>query len=92
VIGDVVIVGAMDGVLRGYDKRTGRQFWSFDATREFEGVNGFKGTGGGFGMGGVAVVGNMMYVSSGAGFGNVGLKGNVVLAFELGRSAGAGKD
>jgi hypothetical protein len=37
-------------------------------------------------MGGVAIVGDMLYVSSGAGYGNVGLKGNVVLAFELGRS------
>jgi polyvinyl alcohol dehydrogenase (cytochrome) len=87
VIGDVVIVGSMDGVLRGYEKKTGRQFWSFDAVREFAGVNGYQGRGGGFGMGGVAIVGNMMFISSGAGFGNVGLKGNAVLAFELGRAA-----
>jgi polyvinyl alcohol dehydrogenase (cytochrome) len=87
VIGDVVIVGAMDGVLRGYEKKTGRQFWSFDAVRELDGVNGFKGKGGGFGMGGVTIVGNMMYISSGSAFGNLGVKGNAILAFELGNSA-----
>jgi polyvinyl alcohol dehydrogenase (cytochrome) len=83
VVGDVVIVGAMDGVLRGYDKKTGRQIWSFDAAREFDGVNGFKGRGGGFGMGGVTVLGNMMYISSGFGYGNIGVRGDAVLAFEL---------
>jgi polyvinyl alcohol dehydrogenase (cytochrome) len=86
VIGDVVIVGSMDGVLRGYDKKTGRQFWSFDAAREFDGVNGFRAKGGGFGMGGVAIVGDMMYISSGSGvYGIEGMKGNVVLAFEFGK-------
>jgi len=83
VIGDVVIDGSMDGILRGYDKKTGRQFWSFDAIREFTGVNGFRGRGGAFGMGGVVIVGKMMYISSGAGFGTVAMKGNVLLAFEL---------
>jgi polyvinyl alcohol dehydrogenase (cytochrome) len=88
VIGDVVIDGSMDGILRGYDKRTGRQFWSFDAVQDITGVNGFTGKGGGFGMGGVAIVGNMMYASSGTGVYAVeGMKGNVVLAFELGKSA-----
>ena len=87
VIGDVVIDGSMDGVLRGYDKKTGRQFWSFDAVRDMAGVNGYTGKGGGFGMGGVAIVGNMMYISSGTGVYAVeGMKGNVVLAFELGNT------
>jgi polyvinyl alcohol dehydrogenase (cytochrome) len=87
VIGDVVIDGSMDGVLRGYDKKTGRQFWSFDAVRDLAGVNGYTGKGGGFGMGGVAIVGNMMYISSGTGVYAVeGMKGNVVLAFELGNT------
>jgi polyvinyl alcohol dehydrogenase (cytochrome) len=88
VIGDVVVVGAMDGVLRGYEKKTGKQFWKFDAVQEFDGVNGFKGHGGGFGMGGVTIVGNMMYISSGTGVYAVeGMKGNAVLAFELGKPA-----
>jgi len=85
VIGDVVIVGSMDGVLRAYEKKSGRQFWSFDAVREFTGINGFKGKGGGFGMGGAAIVGNMMYLSSGAGFAGGGINGNAILAFELPR-------
>jgi polyvinyl alcohol dehydrogenase (cytochrome) len=89
VIGDVVIVGSMDGVLRGYERKTGQQFWSFDAVREFVGVNnGYKGKGGGFGMGGAAIVDNMMYISSGTGVYAVeGMKGNVILAFELGKTA-----
>jgi polyvinyl alcohol dehydrogenase (cytochrome) len=87
VIGDVIIDGSMDGVLRGYERKTGQQFWSFDAVRDIAGVNGYTGKGGGFGMGGVAIVGNMMYISSGTGVYAVeGMKGNVVLAFELGKS------
>jgi hypothetical protein len=31
-------------------------------------------------------VGNMMYISSGSAFGNLGVKGNAILAFELGNS------
>jgi len=84
VVGDAVIVGAMDGVLRAYDKRNGRIFWSYDAVRSYTGVNGLKGTGGGFGMGGVTIVGDMMYVSSGAGIFKSGRKGNALLAFQLG--------
>jgi hypothetical protein len=38
-------------------------------------------------MGGVTIVGNMMYISSGFGFGNIGVKGNTILAFELGGSS-----
>jgi polyvinyl alcohol dehydrogenase (cytochrome) len=87
VIGDVIIVGSMDGVLRGYEKKTGKQFWTFDAVREFDGTNGYKGKGGGFGMGGAVIVGNMMYISSGTGVYAVeGMKGNAFLAFELGKS------
>jgi len=88
VIGDVVIDGSMDGVLRGYDKKTGQQVWTFDAVQDLVGVNGYTGKGGGFGMGGVAVVDDMMYISSGTGVYAVeGMKGNVVLAFELGKGA-----
>jgi len=85
VLGDAVIVGAMDGVLRAYDKRNGRIFWSYDAVRSYTGVNGLEGSGGSFGMGGVSIVGDMMYVSAGSGmFNNTGLKGDVLLAFQFG--------
>lgn len=85
VMGDAVIVGAMDGVLRAYDKRNGRIFWSYDAVRSYTGVNGLEGKGGSFGMGGVTIAGDMMYVSAGTGTsGFAGLKGNVLLAFEIG--------
>ena len=85
VMGDAVIVGGMDGVLRGYDKRNGRIFWSYDAVRSYTGVNGLKGNGGSFGMGGVSIAGNMVYVSASTGLGGfAGLKGNVLLAFQFG--------
>jgi len=85
VMGDAVIVGAMDGVLRAYDKRNGRIFWSYDAVRSYTGVNGLEGKGGSFGMGGVTIVGDMMYVSAGTGLGSLaGRKGNVLLAFQFG--------
>jgi len=85
VMGDAVIVGGMDGVLRAYDKRNGRIFWSYDAVRSYTGVNGLEGKGGSFGMGGVSIVGDMMYVSAGSGMvSNTGIKGNVLLAFQFG--------
>jgi len=87
VVGDAVIVGAMDGVLRAYDKRNGRIFWSYDAIRSYTSVNGLKGNGGSFGMGGVTIVGNMMYVSAGSGMLRyTGRQGNVLLAFQLGET------
>jgi len=90
VIGDAVIVGAMDGVLRAYDKRNGRVFWSYDAIRRYTGVNGIEGKGGSFGMGGVTIAGDMMYVSAGSGvLRYTGRKGNVLLAFQFGANGKA---
>jgi polyvinyl alcohol dehydrogenase (cytochrome) len=85
VVGDAVIVGAMDGVLRAYDRHTGDVFWTYDAYREYAASNGLSGRGGGFGMGGVTIVGNMMYVTSGINSGSVGpsAASGVLLAFEL---------
>jgi polyvinyl alcohol dehydrogenase (cytochrome) len=86
VVGDAVIVGGMDGVLRAYDRQTGQVFWSYDAYREYAASNGRKGRGGGFGMGGVTIVGNMMYVTSGINSDAVGSSAasGVLLAFQLG--------
>ena len=88
VAGDAVIVGGMDGVLRAYDRQTGQVFWSYDAVKEYDAINGRKGHGGGFGMGGVTIVGNMMYVTSGINSDAVGSSAatGVLLAFELGTS------
>jgi polyvinyl alcohol dehydrogenase (cytochrome) len=84
VVGDIVIAGGLDGVLRGYDKHNGKVLWSYDAVRAFAGVNGLEGKGGAFGMGGMVLAGNMLYISSGNGIANTGLPGNVLLAFEVG--------
>jgi len=86
VAGDAVVVGGMDGVLRAYDRKTGKVFWSYDAYRDYDATNGRKGHGGGFGMGGVTIVGNMMYVTSGINSDAVGSNAasGILLAFELG--------
>ena len=85
VTGEAVIVGAMDGVLRAYDRRDGRVFWSYDAMRPFQAVNGRTGHGGGFGMGGVVISGNRMFVTSGINSGAVGSSAapGVLLAFDI---------
>ena len=82
--GGVVFTGTGDGVLRAYDTATGKPVWTFDTVREYETVNGRKGFGGGLGsFGGPVIVKNRLYVSSGMDQFNIGLPGNVVLAFEL---------
>ena len=85
VVGDVVFAGGGDGVLRGFVADTGKEVWSFDAYREFSGVNGRKGRGGSFAYGGPAVAGGRLYIMSGAGFLTLGMGGNVLLAFDLGK-------
>ncbi len=83
VVGEVVFAGLIDGTLRAYAKRDGREVWRFDTAREFEGVNGRRGRGGSLGNGGPVVVGNRVYVTSGFNMLNVGLPGNVLLAFDI---------
>ncbi|MCU0635253.1 MAG: PQQ-like beta-propeller repeat protein [Gemmatimonadaceae bacterium] len=82
VVGDVVFSGAVDGVLRAYDARTGRVLWSFDTVRDFTPVNGGKARGGAIDVAGPVVVGRRVYALSGyALYG--GLGGNVLMAFEM---------
>ena len=83
-MGGFVFTGTNDGVLRAFDTATGEQVWSFDTVREFQTVNGRKGHGGSLGsFGGPVIVKNRLYMSSGMDQFNIGLPGNVLLAFEI---------
>jgi polyvinyl alcohol dehydrogenase (cytochrome) len=78
----VVFSGSADGGLRGYSTKDGSVVWEFNTNRDFETVNRVKAKGGSMDLGGPAIVGGMLFVSSGNG-GIVGMPGNVVLAFGL---------
>lgn len=84
VVRNYVFTGTNDGVLRAFHAPTGEQTWSFDTVREYETVNGRKGIGGSLGsFGGPVVVKDRLYVVSGMDLFNIGLPGNVLLAFEI---------
>lgn len=85
VAGGVVFAGLVDGTLRAYDTRDGREVWRYDTARDFDGVNGLQGNGGSLGNGGPVIVGNRIYVTSGFNILNTGIPGNVLLAFEIPR-------
>ncbi|HKS71657.1 MAG TPA: PQQ-binding-like beta-propeller repeat protein [Terriglobales bacterium] len=78
LIPGVVLSGSMDGHLRAYDTKDGSIFWDFDATHEFQTVNGVKAHGGSFNGAGATVVGGMVFVNAGY---NNAIDGNVLLAF-----------
>ena len=80
---DGVVAGAMDGVLRAYDRASGDLIWSLDTVRDFAAVGDAVGRGGSFGgAAGPVFAGGMMFVNSGYGiYGH--LPGNVLLAFRL---------
>lgn len=86
VLGDVVISGGFDGVLRIFDRVSGNIVWTYDSVRQYQGVNGMPGEGGSFGMGGAVLGDDILYINSGFGFLGLGLPGNVLLAFKLNAS------
>lgn len=76
-----VVAGAMDGVLRAYDKATGKVLWSYDSARQYPSTDGGTGQGGSFGgAAGPVFSGGMMFVNSGYGI-YFHMPGNVFLAF-----------
>jgi len=84
VAGGFVFAGMVDGVLRAFDTATGKQVWKYDTVRKYDGVNGRTGWGGTLaGFGGPVVAGTGLYIMSGMDQFNIGLPGNVVLAFEI---------
>jgi polyvinyl alcohol dehydrogenase (cytochrome) len=80
-IGDVVAAGAMDGVLRLHDARTGAVVFSYDTTREHTTISGDVARGGSLGGGAAPVARHgLLVVSSGYGIYNH-MPGNLLLAF-----------
>ncbi len=79
VIGDVVVAGAMDGVVRAYDGATGDVVWRLDTTATFTANNGEQTSGGSFGgaAGPIAYDGKLV-LSSGYGIYNH-MAGNLLL-------------
>jgi len=84
VAGRFVFSGTNDGVLRAYDTTNGEEIWTYDTVREYDAANGRKGQGGSLAAyGGPVISGNYLYVMSGMDLLNVGLPGDVLLAFEI---------
>jgi polyvinyl alcohol dehydrogenase (cytochrome) len=81
VIPGVAFLGSWDGHLRAYETTLGKIIWDFDTAKEFETVNGVKANGGSINSMGAAVVGGMVYITSG--YGGNGMSGNVLLAFSV---------
>ena len=78
-----VLAGAMDGVLRAYDMKTGAIIWSFDSDRSFPAIGGLTGHGGSFGgISGPVFKDGRMFINSGYGL-YFHMPGNVLLAFDL---------
>lgn len=77
--------GSEDGKFRIFSASTGQVLWTFDAVRNFNGVNGLPGFGTGIsGTGGAVVVNGMVYVqASYYPFYPNGGNGGVLLAFGL---------
>lgn len=81
VIPGAVFSGTTNGVLRAYSTADGKVLWDFDSmSRLFSTVNGVEAHGGSFNGPGPTVVGGMVFVGSGYGYGG-DAPGNVLLAF-----------
>lgn len=76
-----VVAGAMDGVLRVYNRESGNVMHEFDSTTTFETLDGGSAHGGSFGgASGPVFNGDMMFINSGYGI-YFHMPGNVLLAF-----------
>ena len=76
-----VIAGAMDGVLRAYDRASGEVVWAFDTAVDFAALNGRQASGGSMGgASGPVFSGDMLFVNSGYGI-YFHMPGAVLLAF-----------
>ena len=79
---EVVFGGTLDGFMKAYATKDGRELWSFDTKRDYEAVNGVKAFGGAIDSDGPIIVGNQLFISSGYAKFNE-KEGNVLLAFGL---------
>ena len=81
LIPGAVFSGSTNGVMRAFSTADGEVLWQFSASGEtIETVNGVKAQGGSINGAGPAVVGGMVYMNSGYGYGG-GTPGNLLLAF-----------
>lgn len=79
VIGDVVVAGAMDGIVRAYNLQTGDIVWQLDTTEEFVTISGEATRGGSFGgAAGPLAFDGQLVISSGYGIYNH-MAGNLLL-------------
>jgi polyvinyl alcohol dehydrogenase (cytochrome) len=76
----VVFAGAVDGMLRAFDSRSGRMLWEYDTTAPVATVSGELARGGTISGSGLMVADGTVFVNSGYG-GISGSPGNVLLAF-----------
>jgi polyvinyl alcohol dehydrogenase (cytochrome) len=80
VIGDVVVAGALDGMLRAFDAGSGEVLFSYDTSVEQATLNGVAGKGGAIDAASIVAAEGLLLVNSGYGmFGQT--PGNVLLAF-----------
>jgi polyvinyl alcohol dehydrogenase (cytochrome) len=77
-----LFTGSMDGIIRAISAQDGSMLWEFNTAREFATVNQTKGHGGSIEGPGPVVAGDSLYVLSGYTT-NLGLAGNLLLAFKL---------
>jgi polyvinyl alcohol dehydrogenase (cytochrome) len=80
VIDGAVVEGALDGILRVFDTKTGAVLFKFDTAQKFDTINGVPGTGGAIDSASIVAANGQLFVASGYGmFGQP--PGNVLLAF-----------
>jgi len=78
----VIYAGALDGMLKAYDAKSGKELWAYNTNTTFESVNGATAYGGSIDSDGPVIVDNQLFTTSGyAKFNEKG--GNVLLAFEV---------
>lgn len=83
IAGNIVFVGANDGVLRAFDTGNGELVWRYDTVKSFAGINGLSGKGGSIVRSSPTIAGNMLFQTSGYGHFSIAMPGNVLLAFEF---------
>jgi polyvinyl alcohol dehydrogenase (cytochrome) len=78
------LAGHLDGMLRGYERKTGKVLWSYDTTRPVKTITGANARGGAMSGPGPAAYGGHLVVNSGYGL-FFHMPGNVLLVFEKSR-------
>lgn len=78
----VLFAGHLDGVLRAYDKQSGKVIWQFDANQTVTAVNGLTATGGSFGGPGATLADGYLFINSGYGY-SLHMPGNMFAVFAI---------